>query len=271
MAIYAIGDIQGCYDSFMRLLEKIDFDYRKDCLWLAGDLVNRGPKSLECLRYIVDLGESAQSVLGNHDLHLLAVAEGVQSIKKKDTFQDILNAEDRSELLAWLRRQPLLISDVDGGKVLTHAGIPHIWTVDEARQYAKEVESAVQSKKAGLFFAHMYSSKPHGWHGDEEGLDRLRAITNYFTRMRFITANGVLDFKAKETPDQCPAGHLPWYEYNRQDNTTLYFGHWAALNGSTGNPQFVSLDTGCVWGGHLTAMNIDTLKRYSVPAEEYLP
>lgn len=271
MAIYAIGDIQGCFDSFMRLLEKIEFNDRQDCLWLAGDLVNRGPKSLECLRYIVNLGDAAKCVLGNHDLHLLAVSEGAQSLKKKDTFQDILKAEDQTELLNWLRKQPLLISDVDGAKVMTHAGIPHIWTIEEARQYAKEVESAVQGQESHTFFTHMYSSKPHGWHRDEKGVDRLRAITNYLTRMRFITVDGLLDFNAKETPDQCPEGHRPWYEYSRQDKTILYFGHWAALNGNTGNPQFVALDTGCVWGGRLTAINIDTLKRYSVPAEEYLP
>ncbi len=268
MAIYAIGDLQGCYDSFMRLLEHIAFDCNHDRLWLAGDLVNRGPKSLACLRHIVGLGDAALTVLGNHDLHLLAVASGAQTPKKKDTFQDILEDNDREKLLSWLRRQPLLLKDHGNGKVMTHAGIPHIWTVEDAASYAKEVEEVIQSEQAHDFFTHMYSKTPHGWKDNIKGLDRLRAITNYFTRMRFITPEGRLNFIAKETPDKCPEGFKPWFQYPRPDPSTLFFGHWAALNGNTGNPQFVGLDTGCVWGGQLTAVNIDTLRRYSVPAQE---
>jgi len=268
MATYAVGDLQGCYDSFMCLLDVISFDARNDRLWLAGDLVNRGPKSLECLRYVSSLGEAATTVLGNHDLHLLAIAAGAQTIKRKDTFKDVLQAHDREEMLNWLRQQPFLITKNKKQQVLTHAGIPHIWTLSEAEGYAREVEQAIQGENTIDFFTHMYSSTPHNWSNNSAGLNRLRAITNYFTRMRFITEEGTLDFASKETPGQCPTGYKPWYYFHRQDTATLFFGHWAALNGNTGNRRFIGLDTGCVWGGTLTAINLDTMKKYRVPSQE---
>lgn len=273
MARYAIGDVQGCYDSLIALLEKINFQADKDECWFAGDLVNRGPKSLESLRFIKQLGETvgkpAKVILGNHDLHLLACYYTDRVAKKKDTFSDILNAPDCDELMAWLTRQPLMLWDKEANFVMTHAGIPHIWNVEKAFALSLEVSEKLQHANLREFFEHMYGNSPATWSDDLSGLTRLRVITNYFTRMRFIKANGELDFAAKEDLDSAPDGFSPWFSFPPQDTTRFIFGHWAALTGETGfGEQFQAIDTGCVWGGELTALDLDTLERYSSNSKE---
>ncbi|AOY89790.1 bis(5'-nucleosyl)-tetraphosphatase (symmetrical) [Marinobacter salinus] len=258
MTDYAIGDIQGCYDRLRDVLAKVDFSPSRDRLWVAGDLINRGPASLATLRYIESLGSSAVVVLGNHDLHLLAVALGGHQTRKKDTLSDILDAPDHNKLIAWLRQQHLCIHDSERNLVMAHAGLPHIWSVDRAMSYAREVETVIAGDDAGEYFARMYGNHPECWRETLAGMDRWRIITNYFTRMRFIAEDGTLELTTKESEDKAPEGFAPWFRFPRQDSVRVVFGHWAALEGITGNDQFVGLDTGCVWGGVLTIMNLDT-------------
>ncbi|MCM0613449.1 symmetrical bis(5'-nucleosyl)-tetraphosphatase [Marinobacter sediminum] len=258
MTDYAIGDIQGCYDRLRDVLAKVDFSPSRDRLWVAGDLINRGPSSLATLRYIESLGSSAVVVLGNHDLHLLAVALGGHQTRKKDTLSDILDAPDRDRLIVWLRQQHLCIHDPDRNLIMAHAGLPHIWSVDRAMSFAREVEAVIAGDGAGEYFTHMYGNQPECWHDALAGMDRWRIITNYFTRMRFIAEDGTLELATKESEDSAPAGFAPWFRFSRQDDVQVLFGHWAALEGRTGHDQFVALDTGCVWGGALTMMNLDT-------------
>lgn len=274
MTRYAIGDVQGCYDSLITLLDHINFQADSDELWFAGDLVNRGPKSLETLRFIKQLGEAgghpARVILGNHDLHLLACYYTERKTKKKDTFSDILNAPDCDELMAWLIQQPLMLWDKQSNFVMTHAGVPHIWDIDEAFSLSEEVSNALQQENRKVFFEQMYGNTPAAWSKDLSGVARLRVITNYFTRMRFITEQGELDFAAKEDLDSAPEGFSPWFSFSPHHNTRFIFGHWAALIGKTAyGDQFQATDTGCVWGGRLTALNLDTLERYSCHSEEH--
>ena len=271
MPRYAIGDVQGCYQSLTCLLDKIAFDQSKDELWFAGDLVNRGPDSLDCLRLIKELGDHgghpAKVILGNHDLHLLATYFLKRQPKRKDTFDEILNAEDCHELMQWLLHQPLMVWDKDSNIVMTHAGIPHIWSIEQAYALSKEVAHELRIGDHEAFFDIMYGNSPNHWSESLEGMSRLRVITNYFTRMRFINEGGDLDFSVKETLDCAPDAFAPWFSLPRQEDTKLIFGHWAALSGQTGlkgksKDQYQALDTGCVWGGTLTAMNIDTNERF---------
>ncbi len=273
MARYAIGDVQGCYQSLIQLLNQIAFDQNNDELWFAGDLVNRGPDSLECLRFISHLGKNggwpAKVVLGNHDLHLLATYYTQNTPKRKDTFDDILAAPDCDELMRWLRAQPLMIWDKSSDIAMVHAGIPHLWSTKKAYKLSQEVGKALNGPDHEYFFDNMYGNEPPSWTDKLSGSTRLRVITNYLTRMRFIKQNGELDFAAKETLDDAPNEYLPWFEIARPDTTRILFGHWAALQGETRlkgktRAQYQALDTGCVWGGQLTAMNIDTLERYAV-------
>ena len=275
MARYAIGDVQGCFDSLMALLKKINFDTNKDELWFAGDLVNRGPKSLDSLRFIKQLGEDggkpAKVILGNHDLHLLACYYTDRTAKKKDTFADILNAPDCDELMNWLIQQPLMLWDKKSDFVMTHAGIPHIWSIEKAFTLSQEVFQALQQTNLRKFFENMYGNSPAIWSDDLSGLTRLRVITNYFTRMRFIKPNGELDFAAKEDLDSAPKGFSPWFSFPPQNDTRFIFGHWAALTGETGyGKQFQAIDTGCVWGGQLTALNLESFERHSCNSKEVL-
>lgn len=258
MTDYAIGDIQGCYERMRDVLAKVDFSPSRDRLWVAGDLINRGPSSLETLRYLEGLGRSAVVVLGNHDLHLLAVALGGHPPKRKDTLADILDAPDHDRLVGWLRQQNLAVRDADRNLVMVHAGIPHVWSVDQAMTYAREVEMVIRGDAAGDYFTQMYGNQPARWDERLEGMDRWRVITNYFTRMRFIAEDGTLELTAKESADHAPEGYAPWFAYRRPDDVRVVFGHWAALEGQTGSDQFIGLDTGCVWGGVLTMMNLET-------------
>jgi bis(5'-nucleosyl)-tetraphosphatase (symmetrical) len=272
MARYAIGDVQGCYKSLICLLDQISFDQNHDELWFAGDLVNRGPDSLDCLRLIKSFGESvgrpAKVVLGNHDLHLLATYYLKRQAKKKDTFEEIFAAHDCHELMTWLRHQPLMVWDKENNIAMSHAGFPHLWTTQQAFRYSQEVSNELYRGDYETFFDLMYGNEPSLWADHLSGMMRLRAITNYFTRMRFVTTNGELEFSVKETLDNAPDDYVPWFSLPRPDDTTLIFGHWAALSGHTGlegpiKDRFQALDTGCVWGGSLTAMNIDTKERFA--------
>jgi bis(5'-nucleosyl)-tetraphosphatase (symmetrical) len=261
MTRYAIGDIQGCFKSLECLLARLSFNPLHDELWFAGDLVNRGPDSLKCLRFIKSLGAAARIVLGNHDLHLLAIHASEKSPKRKDTLVQLLEAPDCDELRLGLRQQPLMIWDAESDFVMVHAGVPAMWTIPEAFKLSQEVSEILKSEKSVAFFDVMYGNQPDNWSSELMGMTRLRVITNYFTRMRFIRSDGALDFAAKEALDSAPEGFVPWFHETRRDNTKILFGHWAALTGETNSAQFQALDTGCVWGGSLTAMNIDTGER----------
>ena len=258
MTDYAIGDIQGCYERLLDVLDKVDFSPSRDRLWVAGDIINRGPSSLESLRYVRDLGSSAVVVLGNHDLHLLAVALGGHAVKRKDTLQDILDAPDHHELLQWLLQQNICIHDTRRNLVMAHAGLPHIWSAEKGAALAAEMEGVLRSGDVEEYFRHMYGNEPARWQEDFTGMDRWRMITNYFTRMRFIAEDGTLELTAKESADNAPEGYAPWFHFPRSDDVRVIFGHWAALEGDTGSDRFIGLDTGCVWGGRLTLMNLDT-------------
>lgn len=258
MTDYAIGDIQGCYERLREVLDLADFSPSRDRLWVTGDIINRGPSSLQALRYMESLGDSAVVVLGNHDLHLLAVALGGHALKSKDTLTDILEAPDHGRLLDWLRQQNLCVHDATRNLVMAHAGLPHIWTVDQAVSHSREVESVIRGPEAQEYFAHMYGNQPDRWHDGLEGMDRWRVITNYFTRMRFIAEDGTLELAVKESADSAPEGFAPWFRFPRPDTVKVVFGHWASLQGQTHSNRFIGLDTGCVWGGKLTLMNLDT-------------
>ncbi|UTV85974.1 symmetrical bis(5'-nucleosyl)-tetraphosphatase [Cobetia amphilecti] len=275
MTQWAIGDLQGCHQEFELLLQRLDFTPGRDVLWLAGDLVNRGPGSLECLRLVKSLGDDARVVLGNHDLHLLAVAEGFSRHKRSDTLTPILEAPDREELLDWLRRQPLMVDALVGNRrtVMSHAGVLPSWTLDQAAGYAREAHSVLAGDDYRGFLGEMYGNTPDRWQEDLEGTPRLRCIVNVFTRMRFLHSDGRLDFAAKEGLDSAPEGSRPWFQYPRpegawDDSPRLLFGHWAALEGETpaARQDVEALDTGCVWGGGLTALNLETEERVFEPA-----
>lgn len=266
MAIYAIGDVQGCFAELQRLLEKIGFDPREDSLKFTGDLVNRGPRSLETLRFIKGLGAAAVTVLGNHDLHLLSVAVGASKTRHKDTFGDILNAPDRDELLDWLRHRPLLHH---GHRFyLVHAGLPPQWNMGTAMKHAREVEAVLQSHDYAEFFAHMYGDEPAQWSDELTGWERLRFITNALTRIRYCGPDGRLDFKEKCRPGQQPQSLAPWFEVpnRRSKSAEIIFGHWSTLGFYAKNGCY-GLDTGCLWGGELTALRLDgsEMRRISLP------
>jgi bis(5'-nucleosyl)-tetraphosphatase (symmetrical) len=266
MAVYAIGDLQGCLDPLKRLLDRVAFDPARDRLWFCGDLVNRGPASLETLRYARDLGDLAVCVLGNHDLHLLATAWADRGARKKrDTLDEILAAHDREELLEWLRRRPLLHHDAECSFTMVHAGLPPQWDLEEARAAAGELEAVLRGDRFVDFLRAMYGDLPDRWHDDLEGVDRLRYIVNAFTRMRYVRPDGSLDFDNNGAPHRAPEGLVPWFRFPGRRNTGLriVFGHWSTLGEITHEGAF-SLDTGCVWGGRLSAFRLDNLSRTCV-------
>ena len=257
MTDYVVGDIQGCLDSLLGLLKKIRFNSTNDRLIAAGDIINRGPKSLETLRYCKSLGSAFKMVLGNHDLHLLAIAHGVRGPTAKDTLQKIMIASDLSDLLEWLQQQPLLLTI--GEYTIVHAGIPPQWSISLAQNLASEMESVLISEHAGRFFDNMYGNFPDIWTSDINGLDRLRLITNYFTRMRFCTEKGQLDLEKKDSI-KTSLPYKAWFSWSSRKaaNEKIVFGHWAALEGRNCGPNLFALDTGCVWGGPLRVMNLTT-------------
>ena len=272
MATYAIGDIQGCLREFDSLLETISFSAH-DELWLAGDLINRGPQSLQLLRRVKSFSGQCQIVLGNHDLHFLAILFGGHKASSKDTFEELLQAPDVYEIGHWLRKQKLVHRDI--GHILVHAGIPGVWSSTQAFAYAAEVEAVIgQDEGVALsadelsykeFFAEMYGNKPPYWEPSLIGMDRLRIITNYFTRMRYVDAACTMNFVEKGGLESTPNGFMPWFEFAPSQNLQvraekILFGHWASLNGVTHTPNHIALDTGCVWGRSLTAYCLETGK-----------
>jgi bis(5'-nucleosyl)-tetraphosphatase (symmetrical) len=263
MSTYAIGDIQGCFHSLRSLLAQCVFDPEKDRLWLVGDLVNRGPRSLETLRYVKSLGQSAVTVLGNHDLYLLMIAAGGGKRGKDDTLQAVLDAPDRDILLSWLRSLPLC--HVEGDYCLVHAGLLPQWSVTRARALAAEVEAELSGVNYRRFLAALWGSKPAAWSDDLKGEDRLRVIVNAMTRMRFCTRKGKMEFAAKGKPENAPKGCVPWFEApgRKSANRVLVTGHWSAL-GLKIRPNLLSLDSGCLWGGKLTAVRLEDRQVFQV-------
>lgn len=266
MTRYAVGDLQGCLKPLKCLLKDVQFEADQDQLWLVGDLINRGPESLKTLEFLMDLDhafpDAIKIVLGNHDLNFLAVYYGHAKIKRKDTIQEIIESPECEKIVEWLCQKPLLYTDPSGDYSMSHAGIPPIWSLLDAQHYASEVEAVLQNPaKREEYFANMYGNKPDCWNDNLEGWTRLRVITNYFTRMRFCSEIGELDLKNKTDVSDDP-NFKPWFSYPehkaRQHN--LIFGHWAALEGKAKQDNVFALDTGCVWGGDLSIMNLETRK-----------
>ncbi len=258
MALYAIGDLQGCYDDLIRLLEHIEFDTKHDHLWFAGDLVNRGPDSLATLRYVKGLGKRATTVLGNHDLHLLAMSQGnLRHANKSHTLDAILEAPDRDELLHWLRQQPLMHHCEKRQFSLIHAGLPPQWSIKAARKHAKEVEEVIKSDSFYEYCQQMYGNEPRRWSSKLEGMDRLRFITNCFTRLRYCDAKGNLNLKDSGPPGTQSSPYQPWFSLpdRKSKDDRIIFGHWSAL-GYGQHDNAWSIDSGCLWGGQLTALKI---------------
>ena len=268
LSTYAIGDVQGCRAELELLLARFQFDPAADTLWFLGDMINRGPDNLGTLRLIRSLGPAAHCVLGNHDLHFLAVAEGQHKAVHKDTFADLLAAPELPELTQWLRHLPLLHHDAALGFVFVHAGLPPIWNLRACIGYAEEVETILRGDSWTDFLSAMYGNEPAIWTESLTGLTRARVITNYFTRMRYCTADGSLDLTAKGA--DCPAGFAPWFNHKppASEEAEIAFGHWAAIEGECSTPKCHALDTGCVWGRDLTALRLNDLVRFSVQALE---
>ncbi len=267
MSTYAIGDLQGCFESLQVLLAKIDFDSARDQLWLVGDIVNRGPGSLECLRFVRSLGKRATVVLGNHDLHLLAVAEGISKVGKRDTIQPILDAPDRNDLLEWLRHQKLL--HVDGRYLMVHAGLLPQWSLTQALGLAAEVEELLRGSVHRTFLKNMYGNEPNRW--DDKLLDsaRHRLVTNVMTRMRVLSDRNELDFEFKGELATIPPGLVPWFTRRHPSfaDKTILAGHWSAL-GLHVTSNFIGLDSGCAWGRQLTALRLEDRAIFQVECAE---
>lgn len=257
MATYAIGDIQGCFDEFQALLRRLAFDPAEDRLWLVGDLVNRGPRSADVLRFVRGLGDRAVVVLGNHDLHLLAVAEGIAESAPGEDLEDVLAAPDRDELLGWLRQLPLMHVDDRMGYCLLHAGLPPQWNIATARALAREVETTLRGPEYKQFLGGMYGNRPMRWSDDLKGTDRLRFITNCLTRLRYCDREGNLRLKEKRAPGSQDPNLLPWFDVpdRASRGERIVFGHWSTL-GYFHRDNVWALDSGCLWGGSLTALRL---------------
>ena len=272
MAIYAVGDIQGCFDELEALLSHVGFQRGTDQLWCVGDLVNRGPKSLEVLRFFSELGADARVVLGNHDLHLIAIAAGIRELRPRDTVQDILDATDGSLLIEWLARQPLLHREPGIPYTMVHAGLAPQWGVDEAAMLAGEVHAALSGDNRMGFLSHMYGDEPDRWEDELDGWPRLRFITNALTRIRYVDCDGRLELTENGPPGSQPDALLPWYESKERPGhgERIIFGHWASLQAERAlDPahHVYHLDTGCVWGRELTALRLDDERYFSVPCQ----
>ena len=272
MSNYAIGDLQGCYRELQELLTTISFDRKKDVLWLCGDLVNRGPDSLNCMLYLYSIRDSCKIVLGNHDIHLIAVSDSIRKKGTKDTFGDVLKSPKRKELIDWLKTCPLhnieKIITEDGEKefVMTHAGIPHHWTKEDLIKNSNELSGYLESKNSNTFLEYVFGDDPN--HPDEcrTPEEKMRLNLNYLTRMRFYNSDGSINLKYKGKVEAAPGDLKPWFEHELKimnQDTHLLFGHWAALNGHTAKQNITALDTGCAWGNKLTAMRLEDLSVFS--------
>ena len=278
MATYVIGDLQGCFDELQSLLKQIDYQPEQDFLWFVGDIVNRGPKSLECLKFVKKLVQKdrAAMVLGNHDFHLLAAYAGLDKfVSKSDTLQDILQSKEVDELMDWLRLQPLMVKHPVFNAVMVHAGIPPQWTISQALSHAEEVQTQLQKPDwQGFITKHLFGSEPKQWQETLTGWDRLRYIVNAFVRMRYCDANGALEFKLKSTPSSTEeqkkiAPYEPWFVFPNRKNKDheIFFGHWSTL-GAIDAYHIHATDTGCLWGGYLTAYSIEQKERISVKCQQ---
>lgn len=267
MATYAVGDIQGCFASFTRLLEQIGFNATRDRLWLVGDLINRGSDSLAVLRWAKQHDAALQVVLGNHDLHALAVAEGFVEAHRNDTLQALLAAPDCAELLEWLRNRRMAYAEDD--VLMVHAGVLPQWDASQTVALAREVEATLRGNDYRHFLSHMYGNHPNHWEDGLHGMGRLRVITNALTRLRVCTAAGEMDFRFKGELSDIPAGLLPWFEMpgRRSAETTLIFGHWSAL-GLMLRDKLIALDTGCLWGGQLSALRLEDRRLFQAPCAD---
>ena len=277
MATYLIGDLQGCFDPLQQLLEQLDYDEEKDQLWFAGDIVNRGPQSLECLRFVKQTVEAGKGkmVLGNHDFHLLATYAGFHRFhSKSDTLDQVLEAPDCDELIDWLRQQPLMVTHELLHAVMVHAGIPPQWSIAQAQNYAKEVEKALHKDDWQIYVKNeLWGSEPRTWSDTLQGYDRLRYIVNAFVRMRYCNAQSTLDFELKSSPDSETAQqspYKPWFVFPNRKNKDyeIFFGHWSTL-GAVDAYHVHALDTGCLWGGQLTAYQLETQQRHTVKCQAY--
>jgi bis(5'-nucleosyl)-tetraphosphatase (symmetrical) len=274
MAIYAVGDIQGCYDPLRRLLDKAGFEAPRDELWCVGDFVNRGPKSLETLRFLKGLGTAFTGVLGNHDLHFLAAWSGAQKEGKFQTLQALLQAPDCDELAEWVRQRPLAhraaVPTTQGvlDILMVHAGIAPGWSFAQAVERSDEITHVLRKPDYRDYLKAMYGDEPNAFSEQLKGKERLRVITNVLTRMRFCTPAGKLDMQNKDDADTAPPGYRPWFEFQQLAATQrILFGHWAMLDGRTGRSDIIGLDTGCVWGRALTALRLDDGRKFSVSCD----
>jgi len=265
MAHYAIGDVQGCYDPLRRLLDKLKFDPANDQVWFAGDLINRGPQSLETLRFIMSLGDSARSVLGNHECHFLAIAHGYKQPHRADTFDKMLEAEDVDKLIEWVRSRPFFYEDNDLGYSMLHAGVPPQWSIDDTRKHARELEKVISGKRLKQFLAEMYGNKPDIWDNSLCGHERLRFIINCFTRMRFCDKKGRLDLTVKSPVGKQEKHLMPWFNVpkRRTANNKIVFGHWSTLGLHQEN-NATCLDSGCLWGGELSAIKLGSPEEFFI-------
>ncbi len=267
MATYAIGDVQGCFEELQELLSRVGFERSRDRLWFVGDLVNRGPKSLEVLRYVRNLGECAVTVLGNHDLHLVCQFEGSEGSRRNDTFDDVLASPDAGELVAWLRARPMM--HVEGRFAMVHAGLLPQWTIEKACSLAREVEQALGAPNYREFLAHMYGNRPDRWKERLSGWDRLRVIVNAMTRLRFCTDEGAMELES--TGIVPPDGTQAWFDTRlEREEPTIVCGHWSSL-GLKLTERFALLDSGCVWGGALSALRLEDRWLAQVPCSGYQP
>ena len=268
MTTYAIGDVQGCHERLEELLHSIQTASAQARLVFVGDLVNRGPHSLATIRKVRALGDSARVILGNHDLHLLAVAQGIRAAHRSDTLDDILRAPDRDDLLDWLRRQPLAI--FESGHLLVHAGVVPQWTVAQTLELSQEVEAVLRGPQWVSFLKQMYGNTPARWDDKLQGADRLRCIVNALTRIRFCTADGTMDLAASKGVETELPGYMRWFEVpgRKTEETTVVFGHWSTL-GLIMRPNIISLDTGCLWGGKLTAVCLEDRSVIQVDCPQY--
>lgn len=263
MSTYAVGDIQGCFDEFTALLELVAFDERNDHLWLVGDLINRGPDNRGVMDLVMSMN-NVVTVLGNHDLHFLAVARGRARARRGDTLDDLLESPRLPDYITFLRERPLIHFEAERNVLMVHAGLPPQLPVDACLSLAREVEATLKSDRFDEFLSAMYGNQPANWSDDLAGMARMRVITNYFTRLRYCAADGEMELthKAGVAPD----GFAPWFSFGRPDDTHILFGHWAALEGSTDAAFATALDTGCVWGRELTAIRLEDRARFSIPA-----